>query len=53
MAMPDAATGTAKVRHMRIFFGTYPCLVAAKNIEEKLNRMAPSIKNNRYNTIVT
>ena len=52
MAMPDAATGTAKVRHMRIFFGTYPCLVAAKNIEEKLNRTAPSTKNNWYNTIV-
>jgi hypothetical protein len=53
MVMSAAATGTVKVQHMRIFFGTYPCLVAAKNIEEKLNRMAPSIKNNSYDTIVT
>ena len=52
MVMSDAATGTVKVRHMRNFFGTYPCLVAAKNVEEKRNRMSPSIKNNRYNTIV-
>ena len=32
MVISDAATGTVKCGIWEFFFGTYPCLVAAKNI---------------------